>query len=89
MDALDEARMKTREKRKAKLLEIATLYEESLEPKVVLLFRKLEEIIAYSQMPLTHINLVLDMLKANCVEMSIDAYVRRGAEKLPKAGGNG
>lgn len=84
---MDEARMKTKEEQKAKLLlELVQLYEESLESKVVILFRKLEEIIAYSQVPLTHINLVLDMLKAKCVEMSIDAYVNRGSEKIPKAG---
>jgi len=83
MDALDKARAKTRKAKEKKLLAMAKLYEESLEPKIVLLFRRMEEMIAHSQMPLTHINLVLDMLKAKCVEMSITAYVDKGADKLP------
>lgn len=81
-DALDKERLKTRQENIKKLEALASLYEESLEPKVVLLFRRMEEMIARSQMPLTHINLVLDMLKKSCVEMSHAAYVDKGADKL-------
>jgi len=38
--------------------------------------------IAQAQMPLTHINLVLDLLKKQCVNMADTAYVTKGAEKL-------
>ncbi len=60
-DALDKERLKARQEQAKKLAQLAHIYEESLEPKVVLLFRRMEEMIARSQMPLTHINLVLDM----------------------------
>ena len=65
-----------------KMMQLAKIYEETLEPKVVLLFRRLEEMIAQAQMPLTHINLVLDLLKKQCVNMADTAYVTKGAEKL-------
>lgn len=72
-----------------RLLDIAKIYEDTLEPKVVLLFRRMEEMIAASQMPLIHINLVLDMLKKGCIEMAYEGYVTKGAEKLMKVrGGN-
>jgi len=76
-----------KEQQVKKLLELSKIYEDSLEPKVVLLFRRMEEMIAASQMPLIHINLVLDMLKKSCVEMAYDGYVTKGAEKLMKFGG--
>ena len=81
-DALDKERLKARQEQAKKLAQLAHIYEESLEPKVVLLFRRMEEMIARSQMPLTHINLVLDMLKKSCVEMAYTAYVEKGADKL-------
>jgi len=82
MDALDEARTKKREEDAKKLAQLAYIYGESLEPKVVLLFRQMEGMIARSQMPLVHINLILDMLKKTCVELAYTAYVDKGAEKL-------
>ena len=42
----------------------------------------MEEMIAAAQMPLTHINLVLDLLKRRLVEMADSAYVTKGGEKL-------
>jgi len=68
------------------MMQLAKIYEETLEPKIVLLFRRMEEMIAAAQMPLTHINLVLDLLKARCVNMADTAYVTKGAEKLMKGG---
>ena len=80
-EAIDVAKAQ-REKQVNQMLQLAKIYEETLEPKVVLLFRRLEEMIAQSQMPLTHINLVLDLLKKQCVNMADTAYVTKGAEKL-------
>jgi len=71
-----------RQKQVNQMMQLAKIYEETLEPKVVLLFRRMEEMIAAAQMPLTHINLVLDLLKARCVSMADTAYVTKGAEKL-------
>jgi hypothetical protein len=65
-----------------KMLALAKIYEETLEPKVVLLFRRMEEMIAAAQMPLIHINLVLDLLKFRLVGMADVAYVTKGSEKL-------
>ncbi len=64
------------------MMQLAKIYEETLEPKIVLLFRRLEEMIAQAQMPLTHINLVLDLLKKQCVQMADTAYITKGSEKL-------
>jgi len=82
MEPLDKERLKVRQEQAKKLVQLVHVYEESLEPKVVLLFRRMEEMIARSQMPLTHINLVLDMLKKSCVEMAYTAYVEKGSDKL-------
>lgn len=71
-----------RDKQVQQMMQLAKIYEETLEPKIVLLFRRMEEMIAAAQMPLTHINLVLDLLKARCVSMADNAYVTKGAEKL-------
>lgn len=65
-----------------KMMAIAKIYEDTLEPKIVLLFRRMEEMIAAAQMPLIHINLVLDLLKKRLVDMADEAYVKKGAEKL-------
>jgi len=65
-----------------KMMQLAKIYEETLEPKVVLLFRRMEEMIAAAQMPLTHTNLVLDLLKARLITMADTAYIVKGADKL-------
>jgi len=54
-----EAAKKQRDAKVQQMMQLAKIYEETLEPKVVLLFRRMEEMIAVAQMPLTHINLVL------------------------------
>ena len=77
-----EAAKEQRRQQVNKMIQLAKIYEETLEPKVVLLFRRMEEMIAAAQMPLTHINLVLDLLKARCVSMADNAYVTKGSEKL-------
>ena len=71
-----------RDKQIQQMMQLAKIYEETLEPKVVLLFRRMEEMIAAAQMPLTHINLVLDLLKTQCVSMADNAYITKGSEKL-------
>ena len=71
-----------RDKQVQQMMQLAKIYEETLEPKIVLLFRRMEEMIAAAQMPLCHINLVLDLLKTRCVAMADTAYVTKGAEKL-------
>lgn len=71
-----------REQQIKNMLGIAKVYEETLEPKIVLLFRRLEEMIAASQMPLIHVNIVLDLLKKHLVDMADEAYVTKGTEKL-------
>jgi len=81
---IEEAK-RQKEAQVKRLLDIAKIYEDTLEPKVVLLFRRMEEMIAASQMPLIHVNLVLDMLKKSCVEMAYDSYVTKSAEKLMKS----
>jgi len=80
-EAIEAAKVQ-RAQQVQKMMQLAKIYEETLEPKVVLLFRRLEEMIAQAQMPLTHINLVLDLLKKQCVNMADTAYVTKGAEKL-------
>ena len=82
MDKLDEKRLDNRKIQAQKMTQLAQLYEDSLEPKVVLLYRRMEEMIARSGMPLTQINLVLDMLRYSCVEQAFNKYVTKGAEKL-------
>ena len=84
MGTLEEEQAKDRKQRNKKLKQLAVMYEDSMEIALVVLARKLEENIAASNVPLTHVNLVLDMLKQKCLEMSIDAYVTRGHEKLAK-----
>lgn len=69
------------------MLALAKVYEETLEPKIVLLFRRMEEMIAAAQMPLTHINLVLDLLKFRLTKMADEAYITKGSEKLMKVRG--
>lgn len=80
-EAIEAAKIQ-RDKQVRQMIQLAKIYEESLEPKVVLLFRRMEEMIAAAQMPLTHINLVLDLLKIRCVRMADNAYVAKGSEKL-------
>jgi len=77
-----EAAKAQRDKQVNQMMALAKLYEETLEPKVVLLFRRIEEMIAAAQMPLTHVGLVLDLLKHRLVDMADTAYVTKGAEKL-------
>ena len=84
--ALDEARLRNREIQKQQMAKLAQIYEDSLEPKVVILYRRIEEMIARSKMPLTQINLILDMLKQSCVEQAVDKYVTNGHKKLKGLG---
>jgi hypothetical protein len=73
---------KAQREHQIKMMQLSKIYEETLEPKVVLLFRRIEEMIAASQMPLTHINLVLSLLQHQCVDMAKTAYIDKGNEKL-------
>ena len=84
--ALDEARLKNQAIRLEQMAKLAQIYEDSLEPKIVVLYRRVEEIIARSKMPLTHVNLILDMLKHSCVEQAVDKYVTNGHKKLKGLG---
>jgi len=81
VEAIEAAKVQ-RAQQVQKMMQLAKIYEETLEPKVVLLFRRLEEMIAQAQMPLTHTNLVLDLLKLHCVQMADTAYITKGTEKL-------
>ena len=83
---LDETRLKNQAIRLEQMAKLAQIYEDSLEPKIVVLCRRLEETIARSKMPLTHINLILDMLKHSCTEQAIDKYVTNGHKKLEGLG---
>ena len=80
-EAIEAAKMQ-RDKQVQQMMQLAKIYEETLEPKVVLLFRRIEEMIAGAQMPLTHINLVLNLLQRQCVDMASTAYITKGSEKL-------
>jgi len=82
LDSLDQERLKAQKEQQKKILTLNKLYEDSLEARISMLYQKLEAQVAYAQLPLTHINLVLDMLKKQCVELAFDAYVTRGKEKL-------
>lgn len=79
---LDAKRLENRKIKAQQMEKLATIYENSLEPRVVLLYRELEKIVATAEVPLLHINLVLDMLKRSCVEQAYDKYVTTGHEKL-------
>lgn len=70
--------------RRATLMKVAQVYEDSIEPRITLLAAKIEEQFALSQLPLTHINLVLDLLKARLLDMADDAYIKNGKEQLKK-----
>ena len=83
---LDEVRLKNRELQKQQMAKLALIYEDSLEPKVVILYRRIEEMIARSKMPLTHINLILDMLRHSCVEQAVEKYVTEGHKKIEGLG---
>lgn len=84
--ALDEVRLRNREIQKQQMAKLAQIYEDSLEPKIVILYRRLEEMIARSKMPLTHISMILDMLKQSCIEQTTDIYVTNGHKKLEGVG---
>ena len=83
---LDEVRLRNREIQRQQMAKLAQIYEDSLEPKVVILYRRLEEMIARSKMSLTHISLILDMLKQSCIEQATDKYVTNGHKKLDSMG---
>jgi len=80
--ALDDKRLENREIQVQQMAKLALIYEDSLEPKIVLLYRRIEEMIARSNMPLVQINLILDMLKCSCVDQAVEKYVTSGHEKL-------
>jgi len=86
MATLDEVRSKNKELQIRQMAKLAQIYEDSLEPKIVILYRRLEELIARSKMPLTQINLILDILKHSCLEQATEKYVTNGRDKLQGLG---
>ena len=71
-----------RDKKVKELLKLAQVYEDYLEPRIVLLYRRIVEMLSASGMPLVQINMVLDLVKRDLVDLSHDAYSKRGSEKL-------
>ena len=56
------------------LKSLATKYEDILEAHIRVLYMKMVNFIAASQLPLVHINIVLDLLKRDIVEQLKDGY---------------
>ena len=56
------------------LKSLATKYEDILEAHIRVLYMKMVNFIAASQLPLVHINVVLDLLKRDIVEQLKDGY---------------
>ena len=67
---------------KKKLINVAKVYEDYLEPRIVLLYRRIIEMVASSQLPLTQINMALDLVKKDLMDLSHTAYSKNGTEKL-------
>ena len=76
-----EAEVKRQEQVK-RLVQVAKVYEDYLEPRIVLLYRRMVELVATSQLPLVQINMSLDLVKRDLMDLSHDAYSKRGTEKL-------
>jgi 3-methyladenine DNA glycosylase/8-oxoguanine DNA glycosylase len=56
------------------LKSLANKYEDILEAQIRVLYMRLVNFIAASQLPLVHINTVLDLLKRDIVEQLKDGY---------------
>jgi len=86
MDELDKKRLEARKANLQKIEQLSQIYEDSLEPKIVILYRRIEEMISRSGLPLTQIHLVLGMLVNSCIDQAFEKYVIKGAEKLKGLG---
>lgn len=56
------------------LKSLAEKYENILEPQVKVLYMKMVNFIAISQLPLVHINIVLDLIKRDLLEQLKEGY---------------
>jgi len=56
------------------LLSLADKYENILEPQIKALYTKMVNFISVSQVPLVHINAVLDLIKKELLEQLQDGY---------------
>ena len=56
------------------LRSLAEKYENILEPQIKVLYMKMVNFIAISQLPLVHINIVLDLIKRDLLEQLKEGY---------------
>jgi len=56
------------------LLSLAEKYENILEPQIKALYVKMVQFISVSQIPLVHVNSVLDLIKKELLEQLKDGY---------------
>lgn len=56
------------------LKSLSEKYENILEPQVKVLYMKMVNFIAISQLPLVHINIVLDLIKRDLLEQLKEGY---------------
>lgn len=56
------------------LKNLSEKYENILEPQIKVLYMKMVNFIAISQLPLVHINTVLDLIKRDLLEQLKDGY---------------
>lgn len=56
------------------LKSLSEKYENILEPQIKVLYMKMVNFIAVSQLPLIHINAVLDLIKRDLLEQLKDGY---------------
>jgi hypothetical protein len=56
------------------LKSLASKYEDILEPQIRVLYMKIVNFIAVSQLPLVHVNTVLDLIKRDLLEQLKSGY---------------
>lgn len=62
------------------LKSLSEKYENILEPQVKVLYMKMVNFIAISQLPLVHINIVLDLIKRDLLEQLKEGYFPENKE---------
>ena len=60
-----------------KVEKLAELYEDMLELKIKRLFAQIIGYVAAANIPLVHVNMVLDLIKKDLIEQAYDGYLKK------------
>lgn len=63
------------------LKSLAAKYEDILEPQIKVLYMRIVNFIAVSQLPLVHVNTVLDLIKRDLLKQLKDGYFTKKRKK--------